>query len=336
MAPTTHPYSKVDAVHVRFARHPTHAPTSSQLNTVYSGEIMPTDLFDAAKDNVIDTVIDVTRCLIRQELIEPTAMTTTDINDINVALLRSPLKFALSENGPTNHFQKPQLVRAITRALHNNPMADITIYVFVLTDQLHWPTDTPADYLNWSLCRAVPHPTSAPMAPTAPPSATDFVTEMMRLMTTTTAAAAAGGGTGGPATSTPMRTTPSPRMSHLQPPRTRRVNQIQADEDVPDLANMTTDSDDSLDALSHEIEDIEVPPDDPDARAVHALYNIQYCQQLRHKALAHASTFPAAADEPNTRLNFVDASNSFAAIAADDPNDDVDAPPASDFHTGRR
>jgi len=53
MAPATHPYSKVDAVHVRFARHLTHAPTSSQLNTIYSGEITPTELFDAAKDNVV-------------------------------------------------------------------------------------------------------------------------------------------------------------------------------------------------------------------------------------------------------------------------------------------
>ena len=165
-------------------------------------------------------------------------------------------------------------------------------------------------------------------------------------------------------------------MSQLQPPRTRRVNQIQADEDVPDLANTTADSDDSLDALSHEIDDIEVPPDDPDARAVHALYKaaifalqtssppttcivcggehrfdacevlmntdflkshyIRYCQQLRHEASARASTFPAAADVPNARLNFVDASNSFAALADDDPDDDEDAPPASDFQMGHR
>ena len=199
MAPATHPYSKVDAIHVHFAHHPTHAPTSSQINTIYSGEITSTELFDTAKDNVINTIIDVTHHLIHQELIEPTAMTTTDMNDINVALGHSPLKFVLSENGPTDHFQKPQLVCAITCALHNKPVADIMIYVFVLMDQLHWPTDTPMDYLNWSLCCAAPHPTSAPMAPTAPPLATDFVTEMMHLMNTaTTAAAATGGGcTGG-------------------------------------------------------------------------------------------------------------------------------------------
>ena len=108
-------------------------------------------------------------------------------------------------------------------------------------------------------------------------------------------------------------------------PRTRRVNQIQADEDVPDLANTTADSDNSLDALSREIDDIEVPPDD--------LITLSSPMQQLHE-LQLASTFPAAADVPNARLNFVDASNSFAAIADNDPDDDEDAPPASDFQTG--
>jgi len=176
----------------------------------------------------------------------------------------------------------------------------------------------------------------------------------------------------------PRRTNAPPqRTSGLQAPRPRRVNAIQADpdDDTPDLATLS--SDDSLDTLSREIDEIEIPPNDADARAVHSLYKaavfalqasspptscivcggqhrfeacevllnteflkshyIRYCQQLRREASARASAFPAAADVPNARINFID-HNPYAALDTDEADDSADDEPSheSDFQTGRR
>jgi len=200
-------YDCIDAVYVRFGRHPNHQETSTQLNIAYSGEIDPAVFLDSPKDFILDSVVEDIRRTIKEELIIPHASTTADHHDIERALLRCPIKFSVTEAGTTDRLTKTSLDRAVLRQEKKSP--DVSIWLLILTDRLHWPVDGTADFLDWSGCQDTRYTVVGAGATAPPPSATAFVTAMMTALGSTTPPAPPVGGA--PPTGT-AGTGPSPYL----------------------------------------------------------------------------------------------------------------------------